>query len=73
MKKNILRKFVLHQMYEAEEFCNNCEEKNHVYWTCYGAFLQSKRVLELIDLFVDKNKTIADVKRYLKRKYDMEL
>ena len=71
MKKNILRKFVLQQMYEAEEFCNNCEEKNHVYWTCYGAALQSKRILEMLQLLEEKK--IDDVKKFIMRKYDTEL
>lgn len=73
---SIVRKFVLQQMNEAENFCMMHKEKDRQYWVSKGAVMELRRVLDV----VEKIYSLEEIKgkyrvmnAFLVNKYDMEL
>lgn len=71
--KDILRKFIAFEMREAEKFCNEHQDnKNHMYWATYGAFLQSKRFMDVMDILDNKERNRSSKLKHINIKYGME-
>lgn len=73
----VVRKFVLQQMNEAENFCmEHREKKDRQYWVCKGAVMELQRILDVVEKLYSLEEIKGKYKvmnTFLLRKYDMEL